>query len=170
MVQGWTRCVAAGLAATVVLAGADAPAVARSSGDVAEVAKRTASAQWPDSKCRRREIVTRVPQAVLDAEHLASGLAGDALAATCSVRVVASARRWSGPRLCALLQHEFGHLASRPHTDDPVDVMFEGPIPWTKPCTRAFPPPRARSKDWRCRTARAASMAMVWTCKPRRAR
>ena len=111
--------------------------------------------------------MTWVPQAVLDAEHLLRGLAGDALAATCSVRVVASARTWSGPRLCALLQHEFGHLAGRPHTDDPNDVMYEGSIPWTAPCTRAFPPPRARSKDWRCRTARTASMAMVWKCRPK---
>lgn len=168
MVHGRTVSQAAWMAAVAVLAGADARAAAPSaSTDAIEVAARTASAQWPGSKCRGREVVAWVPQVVLDATHAVRGLAGDALRATCTVRVVASARTWPGPRLCALLQHEFGHLAGRRHTRDPRDVMYEGTIPWTMPCTRAFPPSRARSRAWECRTARVATMAIVWKCRPR---
>jgi hypothetical protein len=69
--------------------------------------------------------------------------------------------------ICALLEHEFGHLAGMPHSSDPMDVMFEGTVPWTQDCTRAFPPRKATSPRWRCRLVRGRDMILVWDCRPR---
>jgi hypothetical protein len=131
------------------------------------LATDTAAAQWPESPCRGRERVLWVPQAVLDADHAVRGFAGDALVAACAVRVTDAARRWPGARLCALLQHEFGHLAGHAHTDDPGDIMFSGTLPWTRACTEAFPPPRARSARWKCRVVPAAGRTFAWDCRAR---
>lgn len=153
-------CVCATAAATVV-------APARAAGGVVAEATSVAAAQWPSSPCHGKEKVLWVPQAVLDADHVLRGLAGDALVATCTVRVTATARTWSGPRMCALLQHEFGHLAGRGHSADPHDVMYSGAIPWTRACIEAFPPPRARSPRWRCRIVPAAGRTFRWECRLR---
>jgi hypothetical protein len=135
--------------------------------EVVARATATARAQWPASPCHGRESVIWVSQSVLDAAHGDVGVAADALLRPCVVRVTRAARNWSGPRLCALLQHEFGHLSGLRHSDDPANVMFGGTVPWTPACTRAFPPSKARSSHWSCRVVRAANLTMFWKCRPR---
>jgi hypothetical protein len=165
--MGWRMSAAAACACALVVAALAVPGHAQAAADDVVKAKDTASAQWPASPCRGREKVIWVPQVVLDADHVVRGFAADALVGACAVRVTETARRWSGARLCALLQHEFGHLAGRMHTDDQQDIMFSGTLPWTRACTEAFPPPRALSARWKCRVVPAAGRTFRWDCRPR---
>lgn len=137
--------------------------------DDAMLARATAvaSAHWPSSPCRGRESVDWTPQARLDADHPGDGIAADAAPKDCRVRLSEAARDWSGPRVCALLEHEFGHLAGMAHSSDPTDVMHDGTIPWTHDCTRAFAPRKARSPRWECRLVRGEDMVLLWNCRPR---
>jgi hypothetical protein len=128
-------------------------------------AAAVASAHWPSSRCRGKESVVWTPQAQLDAAHPGEGVAADASAKDCDVRLSEAARHWSGPMICALLEHEFGHLAGRAHTSDPTDVMHGGKVPWTHDCTRAFPPRRARSPRWRCELVRGDDLVLLWDCR-----
>jgi hypothetical protein len=155
--------VSAGAAAGTALGTGLAPA--DGAGAPLAQAAAVAGAQWPDSRCRGRERVIWTSQDELDAAHPGAGAAADASVRDCTVRLSERARSWSGPRTCALLQHEFGHLAGRAHSSDPMDVMYEGSVPWTVACTRAFPPRKALSPRWRCRLARAADMTLSWDCR-----
>lgn len=155
------------LGAVLALALGTATATARATPSDALPARaiEVASAQWPDSRCRGREAVIWTSQEALDREHPGERLGAVADPPTCSVQLSQEARGFSGPRLCALLQHEFGHLAGHMHGDDPADVMYHGTIPWTVPCTIAFPPPRAGTPGWRCLLKPGALRTFVWQCR-----
>ena len=142
----WGRCATATAIGWLVGACAITDAAVAAQDAVLPRAIAVASAHWPGSNCRGRELVTWTSQSALDSEYPGEGLGAVAVPATCSVRLTEDARTWSGRRVCALLAHEFGHLAGRAHTEDPADVMYSGPVPVTGMCTRAFPP---SLKPWR---------------------
>lgn len=51
------------------------------------------------------------------------GVGGMAWPATCEWGLATDWIVWQWPILCAVVVHEFGHLAGRDHNDDPASVM-----------------------------------------------
>lgn len=83
-----------------------------------------ARAAWPDSPCTGREYVAfKAPDLVEDGQLSYFGDTGDAYALPQGCRVYISTSVLSGYQLCALLVHEFGHLAGQGHSSDPESIM-----------------------------------------------
>lgn len=93
-----------------------------------------ARAAWPNSPCRDREQVAFVAPELSNGEIELQGEHGAGLAMMDgSCRVYISLEPLTGYQLCALLTHEFGHLAGREHSSDPRSVMFPT-VGYYKPC------------------------------------
>lgn len=114
-----------------------------------QTAIRVADARWPNSPCAGREALNWVVM------PLPAAFEGQAYPdGTCRVDINAAAvHSDSSPpdHLCAVLEHEFGHLYLGPtyyatvnpadpeHSPNPRSIMFTWPLAVPHDCAKAFP-------------------------------
>lgn len=110
-----------------------------------------ADAHWPASPCHGHEVIQWTDEATLFRDaHKAYDPQADLYAqaypdGSCFVQVAwKTVIAWhpSPDYLCALLEHEFGHLAGLGHSTNMHSVMYPDPIdfPWVPhDCAKAFP-------------------------------
>lgn len=114
------------------------PSIGSLDSDTARSAYRVADAHWPASPCRGRE------QVHLAALHGPAGRAtiGPGNDNSCAVDLASTPQSgaWTQLMLCAVLEHEFGHLSGSAHSRNPADVMFPSTDGHNaQDCVRAFP-------------------------------
>jgi hypothetical protein len=123
------------------------PSVPGLSRAVVRRAYEVATAHWPASHCRGREQVRLASNAQLLAQSSDGVVHEDAMiagqAGMRDKRCIAYLNRdlpgWPPVALCAVLAHEFGHLAGAPHSTRPGHLM--APIDGrSNRCDAAFPP------------------------------
>lgn len=113
-----------------------------------------ASAHWPQSPCRGREVVIGVTRRQVDEAQPGQEAGAYALLdGSCTVMVAWEAWHGSLMRLrCRVLVHEFGHLAGLVHNSNPRSVMYGDALPdiaansWD--CWHRFYRPDAPQDTW----------------------
>lgn len=87
---------------------------------------RAAEAAWPANRCDGRERVSWDQQL---GEYAGVALSG------CRVKIAPHPDfMWAWPYTCAVVIHEYGHLAGHDHSDDPTSIMYSGTLPIPHVC------------------------------------